>query len=80
MHVRNRLRMPTVPKSESEILNSLKLLQDLQGNRQFATDLKGHLRMSDSDPRKGTFPKKRPTTGDTASRVKGVLQSKLFNS
>ena len=31
-HAQNRLRMPTVPKSEAEILNSLKLPKDVQDN------------------------------------------------
>ena len=71
-HTQNRLRMFIVPKSEAEILNSLKLLQDLQGNGQFTTDSQGHLQMSDSDSRTGTFPQMWPTEGDTACSVKGL--------
>ena len=75
-HARNRLRMLTVPKSEAEILNSLKLPEDLQGNGQFATDSQGCLQTSDEDPRTGTFPQMRSTMGDTTCSVKGVLKLK----
>ena len=48
----------------------------MQGNGQFAIDLKGCLQTSDEDPRTGTFPQMRPTMGDTACSVKGVLKLK----
>ena len=48
--------MLTVLKSEMEILNNFKLLQDLQKyNGWFTTDLQARLQTSDSDPRTGTF-------------------------
>ena len=71
-HTQNRLCMLIVPKSEAEILNSLKLLQDSQGNGQFTTDSQGHLQMSDDDSRTGTFDQTQPTKGDTACSVKGL--------
>ena len=60
--------MPKVLKSEAEILNSLKLSKDSQGNGQFATDSQGLKRMSDGNPRTGTFHQ--ITVGDTACNVK----------
>ena len=64
--------MLTVPKSEAETLNILKLWPDSQGNGRFATDSQGHIRMSDGDLRAETFPQTWANTGDTACRVKGV--------
>ena len=70
--------MPTVPNSEAEILNSLKVPWNVQGNRWFATDLQGRKRTSGVDPRTGMFHQMRPTTGDTACSVNGVLPVKSF--
>ena len=72
--MQNPLRKPTVPKSEAEILNSLKLPYDFKGNGWFATDLQCCLWMSDGDARTGTFPQMWPTAGDTACSVNGVLR------
>ena len=72
VHAPNGLCMLTVPKAEVEILNSLKHLQDSQGNGVFTTYSQGHLWTSDHDPRTGTFTQTWPTTGDTACSVKGV--------
>ena len=47
MHAQNRPCMPTVHKSEVEILNVLKLPQDVQGNGRFATVSQGRLQTSD---------------------------------
>ena len=71
--------MLIAPKSELEILNSLKLPWDSQGNGRFTTDLQGRLWMSNSDPRTGTFPQMRPTVGDTACNVKGVQGTKIYH-
>ena len=49
----------------------------MQGNGQFATDSQGHLRMSDGDPRTGTFPQMLVTTVDTACSVNGVLRTAI---
>ena len=63
VHALNYLRMLTVPKSEVENSNILKLWKDSQGNGQFATDLQGHIQMLDSDPRTGKFHQTRVTAG-----------------
>ena len=63
--------MPTVPKSEAEILNTSKLLWDAQGNGW--TDSQVYKLMSGGDPRTGTFYQKLPTVGDTTCIVNGVL-------
>ena len=49
VHVRNHLHMLMITKSEVEILNSLKLLQDSQGNGRFGTDSQDRLRTLDSE-------------------------------
>ena len=56
VHARNRLRMFTVLKIEGQILNSLKLWQDSQGNGRFPTDAQGCILTTDGDPRTETFP------------------------
>ena len=68
----NRLRMLTVPRSEAENSNVLKLWWDSQGNGRFATDSQGHLQMSDGDPRTVPFSPNVVTAGDTACSVNGV--------
>ena len=64
--------MLTVPKSEVEILNSLKILWDSQCNGRLTTDSQGCLRTSDGDPRTGTFPQMQPSAGDSVCNAKGV--------
>ena len=65
--------MLTVPKSEVEIVNSLKLSYCMQGNGQFATDSQGRLWTSDGGPRTGMFHQTWPTVANTTCNVKGVL-------
>ena len=57
MHAQFHLCMPTVPKSEAEILNILKLLLDVQGNGRLATDSQVCKWTSDGDPEQGHFTK-----------------------
>ena len=61
----------TVPKSEADILNSLKLPHYLQGN--------GRILMPDGDPRTGMFPQLQPTAGHTTCTVKGVLAINIYD-
>ena len=66
-----------------KILNGLKLPYNMQGNGWFATDSQGPIRMSDDDPRSGTFHQMQVTVGDTIYSVKEVLnlvQEKLLSS
>ena len=65
--------MQTLLNSEMEILNILKLWEDVEGNGRFATDLQGRKQISGGDPRTGTFHYLWVTMGDTACSVNGVL-------
>ena len=71
-HAQNRLRMLTVPKSEAEILNALKLPYCVQGNGRFATDSQGRIQTSDRDPRTGTLHQTWVTAGETTCNVNRV--------
>ena len=74
MNVQNCLYMLMVPKSDVEILNSLKLALDSEGNGRFTTDGSQVCKwMSDGDPRTVTFHKTGPTAGNAACSVKRVL-------
>ena len=67
--------MFTVPNSETEILNILKLLYNVHGNGRFATDSHVCKRMPGGGPRTGTFHQTRPAAGDTTCSMKGVLRN-----
>ena len=69
----------TVLKSEAEIWNFWKQPWNLQGKWWFTTDSQGHIRMSDGDPRTGTFHWTRVTVGNTTCRVNGVLHRHMYS-
>ena len=65
--------MLTVPNLEAEILNILKLLEDVQVNGCFVTVSQGHIQTSGGSLRNGAFHQMPITIGRTACSVNGAF-------